>query len=551
MRHLVIFSFSCEIMMKSETVYKRFQSVANERKHAPFLHVLKETAEIYKIDDGDISYKDMQESVEVWKLKFQKAGYVCGQRIGLLLQNQPVFIEIWLALNSLGISVVPINHDLRVAELEYIIEHSEMKLVISNADRITELQKAVNNRNLAVEIISTPETIPTNLKSDNKIINIDSATECALLYTSGTTGQPKGCILSNEYFLHSGDWYSQVGGAINLYKNHERMITPLPLFHMNAMAVSFTAMLTVGGCLIILDRFHPKTWWQSVKKSKATCVHYLGIMPSILMSHMPHADDMKHNVRFGFGAGVDQKLHASFETRFGFPLIEAWAMTETGSGGTISAHTEPRKIGLSCFGKPQSDVEIKIVNDEGNNTKLGVPGELLVRRKGPDKRYGFFSGYLKNDVETQKAWANGWFNTGDIVKADEAGFLYFIDRKKNIIRRSGENIAAVEIESVLNRHTSIKICAAAAAKDDLRGEEVAVLIILNNNSDNYDTAVNIVSWALNEMAYYKVPGLIKFVTELPLTATQKVRRGDLKKIVENMKNNNEFHDMRNLKKRQL
>jgi acyl-coenzyme A synthetase/AMP-(fatty) acid ligase len=103
----------------------------------------------------------------------------------------------------------------------------------------------------------------------------------------------------------------------------------------------------------------------------------------------------------------------------------------------------------------------------------------------------------------------------------------------------------------LNRHTSIKICAAAAAKDDLRGEEVAVLIILNNNSDNYDTAVNIVSWALNEMAYYKVPGLIKFVTELPLTATQKVRRGDLKKIVENMKNNNEFHDMRNLKKRQL
>ena len=103
MRHLVIFSFSCEIMMKSETVYKRFQSVANERKHAPFLHVLKETAEIYKIDDGDISYKDMQESVEVWKIKFQKAGYVCGQRIGLLLQNQPVFIEIWLALNSLSL----------------------------------------------------------------------------------------------------------------------------------------------------------------------------------------------------------------------------------------------------------------------------------------------------------------------------------------------------------------------------------------------------------------------------------------------------------------
>ncbi|MDE2694313.1 MAG: AMP-binding protein [Paracoccaceae bacterium] len=537
--------------MKNETVYKRFQAVANKRKDAPFLQVLRETALIYNINDGDTSYSDMQKAVNVWELKFRNAGYSHGQRVGLLLQNRPIFIEIWLALNSLGISVVPINHDLRVAELEYIIEHSEMKLIISTPERISELKQAISNRNLTVDVISTFDEMPNILEVDNKIFDPDTSTECALLYTSGTTGQPKGCILSNEYFLHSGDWYSEVGGLISLSVNHERMITPLPLFHMNAMAVSFTAMLTVGGCLIILDRFHPKTWWQSVKESKATCIHYLGVMPSILMNDIPDINDNNHCVRFGFGAGVDQKLHAKFEARFGFPLIEAWAMTETGSGGTISAHTEPRKIGVSCFGKPEKDIEIRIVDDDGQNTPTSIPGELLIRRKGPNKEYGFFSGYLKDERATNDAWANGWFHTGDIVKIDEFGFLYFIDRKKNIIRRSGENIAAVEVESILNRHASIKICAAAAAVDDIRGEEVAVFIILDKDIDTYDTAIKIVEWALDEMAYYKVPGLIEFVNELPLTATQKVRRGDLKKLVKCTQENNGFHDMRSLKRRQL
>jgi len=537
--------------MKSETVYKRFLAIANKRETAPFLHVLKETALIYNIDDGDISYRAMQKAVDIWKLKFVKAGYSYGQRVGLLLQNRPVFIEIWLALNSLGISVVPINHDLRIAELEYIIEHSEMKLVISNPERISELKQAINNKNLIVDVISTPDEIPHISEVANKIYDSNASAECALLYTSGTTGQPKGCILSNEYFLHSGDWYSQVGGLISLSENHERMVTPLPLFHMNAMAVSFTAMLTVGGCLILLDRFHPKTWWQSVKESKATCIHYLGVMPSILMNDLPNTNDKQHHVRFGFGAGVDQKLHAKFETRFGFPLIEAWAMTETGSGGTISAHAEPRKIGASCFGKPEKDIEVKIVDDNGQNTKIGIPGELLVRRKGLNKGYGFFSGYLKDKLATNEAWSNGWFNTGDIVQTDKFGFLYFVDRKKNIIRRSGENIAAIEIESILNRHPSIKISAAAAAEDDIRGEEVAIFIILDKDLDTYDTALKIIKWALDEMAYYKVPGLIKFVNELPLTATQKVRRGDLKKLVKSTQENSEFYDMRSFKRRQL
>jgi acyl-CoA synthetase (AMP-forming)/AMP-acid ligase II len=134
--------------------------------------------------------------------------------------------------------------------------------------------------------------------------------EAALLYTSGTTGNPKGCILTNTYFLEAGRWYAEAGGLCALTPNGERMITPLPIFHMNAMAYSFMAMVAVGGCLTVLDRFHPSSWWRSVRESGATCLHYLGVMPSMLMGAPEEPADRDHSVRFGFGAGVDPKLHA-------------------------------------------------------------------------------------------------------------------------------------------------------------------------------------------------------------------------------------------------
>src|SRR5690606_18813477 len=139
---------------------------------------------------------------------------------------------------------------------------------------------------------------------------LDHASECALLYTSGTTGRPKGCILPNEYFLHAGAWYARIGGLAALRQGSERMLTPLPLVHMNAMAYSVMAMVFTGGCLIPIDRFHPKTWWDTVRDAHATVVHYLGVMPAMLMKAHAAPHDTAHQVRFGFGAGVDRSLHA-------------------------------------------------------------------------------------------------------------------------------------------------------------------------------------------------------------------------------------------------
>lgn len=537
--------------MPSETVFTRFRDTASRRPDGPFLNVLEETAGIYGLDAGEISYGVMLRKVEAWQERFRRSGYGEGHRVGLLLQNRPVFLEIWFALNGLGVSVVPINPDLRLSELEYIVTHSEMNAALILPERWGEAATAARNGGRPIPVATADDDVPEPFGGARPAIPGDQSSECALLYTSGTTGKPKGCVLTNEYFLHFGDWYREAGGLISLQMDRERMITPLPVFHMNAMAASVMGMMAVGGCLTMLDRFHPRSWWDSVRKSRATCVHYLGVMPSMLMGATSLETDKDHSVRFGFGAGVDKDLHVPFEKRFGFPLLEAWAMTETGSGVSVCANREPRKAGTNCFGRPTPEVEVRIVGDDGRDVEGATPGELLVRRAGDNPRYGFFREYLKNAEATVAAWQGGWFYTGDIVSRDADGDLHFVDRKKNVIRRSGETIAAVEVESVLNRHPLIRQAAVAAMPDEVRGEEVAALIVAAQPQADDDTAKQITLWCLEQMAYHKAPGLIAFVDKLPLTATEKIHRAGLKAMVAEAADRGAFHDTRPLKKRQV
>lgn len=540
--------------MNSETIFSRFEATARAYRDNPFLNVLPETAAIYGVDAGEISYGEMLDRVIAWQAVLRNAGFGAGTRVGLLLQNRPIFIELLFALNGLGASVVPINPDLRLSELEYLIDHSEMDAAFVLPERVAEVATAVRNFGGAMVTFVPGQTITPIPQVRRETRGSGSAAEAALLYTSGTTGLPKGCVLTNEYFLHSGDWYRDVGGVVQLRAGVERMLTPLPLFHMNALAVSLLAMVTVGGCLTILDRFHPSSWWDSVRGSHATCLHYLGVMPSMLMKASPDSRDTAHGVRFGFGAGVASELHEPFESRFGFPLVEAWAMTETGSGGVICASHEPRKIGTTCFGRPSADVDIRIVDDNGEDVG-DAPGELLLRRSGDNPRYGFFKEYLKNPAATEEAWQGGWFHTGDIVRQDSDGDLHFVDRKKNVIRRSGENIAAVEVETVLAKHPLVHQAAVAATPDAIRGDEVAALIVHSAEAGNagqgdHAAAEAIVRWCLDRMAYYKAPGWVAFVDALPLTATEKVLRAALKECVAEKMDKNQFFDLRALKKRQ-
>ena len=461
------------------TVFSAFERTAAAHGGKPFLEMPAWQLRL--------SYSQALDRVSDMARRYRARGYGPGHRVALHLETRPEFLLHFLALNALGVSVLPLNPDYRAVELEYVLEHSEASAVI------------------------TAQTLEDPPKPGQPV----GASECALLYTSGTTGKPKGCLLSNFYFLRVGQRYLDEGGLCAVRPGEERLITPLPLFHMNALAVSTTAMILSAGCLIQLDRFHPRTWWRDVAGSGATIVHYLGVMPAILLS-LP--ETQQHNVRFGYGANANPRDHAAFEERFGFPLIEAWAMTETGGGALIAASREPRHVGTRCIGSPREDLQVRIE----------AGGELLVRHAGPDPRRGFFSGYLKDDEATTHAWRDGWFHTGDAVRRGPDGALHFVDRLKNIIRRAGENIAALEVEATLAGHPAIGQVAVIAVPDAVRDEEVMACVVpLQKHLASRETALSIQDWCLERLAYFKAPGHVAFVESLPTTATNKVQKAKL------------------------
>ncbi|MBK9363792.1 MAG: AMP-binding protein [Rubrivivax sp.] len=540
-------------MADAQTVAQAFEEAAQRWPALPFLALLPETAAIYGLQPGAWTYGEAQPRIAALRAAYAAAGYGHGHRVGLLLENRPAFFWHWFALNGLGVSVVPINAELRSAELEYLVGHSEIALAVALPQRHRALRDAAAAAGRPLALMAdgdVPPPAPLAAPLAGQPVGV--RTECALLYTSGTTGRPKGCILPNRYYLHAGRWYAQVGGMATLREGQERMLTPLPLVHMNAMAYSTLAMVLTGGCLIVLDRFHPGSWWASVRASRATVVHYLGVMPAMLMKAAPSPDDRAHAVRFGFGAGVDRALQAPFEARFGFPLLEAWAMTETGAGAVVMAHDHPRKVGSSCFGREGDDVQLRLVADDGSEAGIDQPGELWVRHAGDDPRDGFFAGYLKDEAATNEAWEQGWFHTGDIVSRDADGLLHFIDRRKNVIRRSGENISAVEVEGVLNQMPELKASAVAATPDPVRGDEVLACVVTHApvaEGDRAALAERIVRHALERLAYYKAPGYVAFVDALPLTASQKIARGELKGLALQLPRSAVCVDMRHLKKR--
>jgi acyl-coenzyme A synthetase/AMP-(fatty) acid ligase len=225
-------------------------------------------------------------------------------------------------------------------------------------------------------------------------------------------------------------------------------------------------------------------------------------------------------------------------------------MTETGAGAVVVASQEPRHVGTRCFGRPGPELDTRIVTDRGTEAATGEPGELLVRHAGAEPRYGFFRQYLKDAEATTEAWAGGWFHTGDVVRRSADGSLLFIDRKKNVIRRSGENISAVEVEGVLAQHPSVKYVAVAPVPDPVRGDEVfACVVVQPDVTADAALADNIVGFCLTRLAYYKAPGYVAFVAEVPLTSTQKIQRAGLKELVAASLGSPTCNDTRTMKKR--
>ena len=532
------------------TVFNEFKKTAEKVPAKDFLHIPAQATAAYGGITVDYTYAEALKEIDELADAYAGAGYGHGQRVAVLLDNRAEFFMHFHALNKLGISVVPVNTGFLEKEMSYVIDHSDACLVLSLPEYMEKARQAlafVSSSTALVDTESMQALPPCSAEINNE--PIDEMTEAAVLYTSGTTGQPKGCMLSNEYFVALGQWYSDIPGYCQLTFGEERMLTPLPTVHMNALC-TMMGMVMSGGCIIQLDRFHASSWWETVRSTRATCLHYLGVIPAILLNQPEKdSDNVGDQVKFGFGAGVDPKHLQRFEERFGFTLVEGWAMTETGCYVCITTYEEPRHIGTRCVGKALYPIEYRLVTEEGEDVAAGEPGELLIRAAGESPRKGFFSGYYKNEEETAKVWEDGYFHTGDVLRVSEDGSFHFVDRRKNIIRRSGENIAAVEVENVLFQSADVANCAATPIYDEMRGEEVGVCLTLAENVEaSEETALALYDFCLEKLVYYKVPAYFIFVEELPMTASQKIQRGEIKKLAADRVESGQCVDLRERKR---
>jgi crotonobetaine/carnitine-CoA ligase len=512
------------------TLYQSLQRAASKHGSRPAYAVPPMAKRAYHPAGWEFTFAQTLAAVEETKRGYQRAGYGYGQRVAILFDQRPEFFFHYYALNALGASVVPINPDYRVDEIRYVVEHSEASLAIAIEHRLADMQAATQGIGAGLPVVAFErsfENLPSAQRAPQSAMP-DFDTEAALLYTSGTTGRPKGCILTNEYFHSFGACYLSLGGRLDFREGQERLYNPLPLHHANCLSVSSSALLLCGGCLIFPDRFHAGTWWKDLVVTRATAAQFQGIIPNILLKLAPCPEERQHSVRFSLCAGIEPSQHEVFEQRYGFPVVEMWAMTETGR--LISDSVEPRAIHTRSFGRPNAWVEVGIVDERGREVAPNQPGEMVIRHSAAHPRKGFFSGYLKNSEATEEAWRNGWFHTGDAVVRDESGTLYFVDRKKNIIRRSGENIAAAEVEACLTAHEKIKQVAVLAAPDEVREEEVMACVIAKSPEDAVDETMRealahaLFDWCYDRMAYFKAPGWILFVDSLPTGTSAKVQK---------------------------
>ena len=512
--------------MTEATVFDAFRAAADAAPGNIFLCVPEGASGSAGGRAGEWRYGEIGERVLDLRARYRRAGYGHGHRVALLLGMRPDFFVHYLALNGLGCAIVPVNPDYRHDELRYLVEHSEAALVVAQPDRVADLEAVAHELTRPLPVIDA-EALPDRLPAPAGPAPVEgpagSATEAGLLYTSGTTGRPKGCVLSNFYYLTAGAWYRDLGGRLELRTERERFYNPLPLHHMNHQAITVTCAILTRNCLILPGRFSPARWWPEIAQCEATAVHYLGVVPPLLLNQPPSPEERRHRVRFGLGAGVEPQLHAAFEVRFGFPLVEVWGMTETGR--ILTDNHEPRRVETRAFGRPFGDLDARVVDGQDREAPRGTPGELVVRAGGADPRRGFFSGYLKNPEATEESWRGGWFHTGDVAWQGDDDMLYFVDRMKNIIRRAGENIAAAEVEACIQAHEAVAQVAVLAAPDETREEEVLACIVpMPGVGAAPALAGAILDWCLERLAYYKAPGWIVFVKQLPMTGTQKIQK---------------------------
>jgi crotonobetaine/carnitine-CoA ligase len=478
---------------------------------------------LFLFRDQKPTYAKVLDSVSRIANGLLSLGVKKGDKVAILLPNCLEFPYCWLAANMIGAVMVPVNNRFVAEETKYILNHSEAKvLVTSNGFR--EMIAGIRNELAFLEDIinidnsSGEGDILYRMLMDHSAglppANIDEDDLAVLLYTSGTTGNPKGCMASHYYFVNLADIEAEL---FNLGAE-DRVYTAQPFYYMDPQWNTLMVM-TRNATLAFAERFSTSKFWDEVRQHGITCFYCIGSMTSFLFN-MPSSElDKKHNLRYVQTSGMPQRMHDAWEKRFNVPVYEVYASTETACDIAV-AHGMERKIGTSYIGQPVYYREAKIVDENDNEVKPGEVGEIVLKRAR-----GMMTGYYKDTEATDHAFRGGWFHSGDLGYREEDEGFHFVGRKKDIIRRGGENISASSLEQVLMSHPKILDAAVIPVPDGIRGEEVkAYLVLKPDETAAYD---EIVKFCEQNMAAFKVPRYFEFRDSLPKTPSERVQKRKL------------------------
>ena len=481
---------------------------------------------------------------------FQSMGVGKGDRVCLFLPNCPEFLFCWFGLSALGAISVPVNTAYKRDEMAYILNDAGAKALVAHGSLLAVAQQTVllapslRHRLVAGE---EPPYGPPFVRGDEKGVNgwadftealsrsdvpaarpeVSPQDISMLVYTSGTTGNPKGVMVTHQMYVAAGQGFAHWTKAAP----EDRFFTCLPYFHANIQYYSTMGSLAAGATLVVADRFSASRFWGQVRESKATVVNFIGMMMPVLAKQPESPADRQNSVRLFYGSpAASPEFLEAFQERFGTEIIVGFGMTET-CYGTIERIGEARRP--SSSGQARQHPDPSFINSVRlSHPETGVPvgfdtvGEITI------KNPAVMPGYWRNEEQTLLALRHGWLYTGDLGRMDEDGFLYFVDRKKDVIRRRGENISSQEVENVIKRLPDVLDCAALAVPSELGEDEVKVYVLPRPGATVKPE--DVVYWCAGHLAYFKVPRYVEMRDELPHTPSLRVRKDLLRQEREDL-----------------
>jgi crotonobetaine/carnitine-CoA ligase len=459
------------------------------------------------------SYSEFDANVNRAAHMLQSLGIGGGDKVNLHLGNCVEFLLLWFAAAKIGAVIMPTNVAASADELEYLIDHSECRLIFTQ-DGYLEVTREVQRRCPRVEaVVVCGDAVESQASSFDALVSsqpdtppdvqCDCADEVGILYTSGTTSRPKGVLVTNANYLYAGE---TVAKALSLGPD-DRHLVVMPLFHGNAQYYSTMSALVTGASLVLSSRFSASRFFDQAIRYECT-VSSLFSAPMRMLLAQPRREELAGNrlraVLFAQCLTEDQL--DEWQVRFGAPLLQLWGMTETMGPPLMNPIHFRRK-------------NMRLVDEQGDPVPRGETGQIVVAGE-PGRT--LMKGYFKNQAATDDTIRDGWLWSGDNAREDEDGYYYFVDRAKDMIKRSGENVAASEVEAVILTHPKVFDCAVIGVPDPIRDEAiVAIVVTVDDETVDCDA---IIDWCRERLASFRVPERVEFRRVLPRTSVGKIQK---------------------------